>query len=65
MKIITYYFKTEILRVKRCLDRLTIQCKDLVTNLVKLRQQILYYLGGIVCSMYGLIYENLKLYLEM
>jgi transposase len=46
-------------------DKANRQCRELVTNLTKLRQQILYHLGHLVCSMYGLIYENLKLGLGM
>jgi transposase len=51
--------------VRTWLDRINLQHKDLVTNLTKLRQQILYHLGSTVCSMYGLIYKNLKLGLGM
>lgn len=41
------------------------QCRELVTNLNNLRQRILYHLGHVVCSMYGLIYKKLKLDLGM
>jgi transposase len=51
--------------VRMWIDKVNGQCKELVTNLTKLRQQILYHLGRYVCSMYGLIYENLKLGLGM
>jgi len=51
--------------VRMWVDKVNGQCKELVTNLTKLRQQILYHLGTAVCNMYGLIYENLKLGLGM
>ncbi len=51
--------------VRMSIDQSTIQRKNLVTNLTKIRQQILYHLGAAACSMYGLIYENLKLGLGM
>lgn len=47
------------------LDTASEQYRELVTNLTKQRQHILYHLGQFVCDMYGLIYEKLKLGLGM
>ena len=51
--------------VRIFLDNQQNQCQQFVTNLSKLRQQILYHLGSVVCSMYGLIHEKLTLGLGM
>jgi transposase len=51
--------------VQILLDKTHNQCQQFVTNLSKLRQQILYHLGSVVCSMYGLIHEKLTLGLGM
>ncbi|MDQ5922021.1 MAG: hypothetical protein QG673_2080 [Pseudomonadota bacterium] len=51
--------------VRIWVDKINGQCKELVTNLTKLRQKILYHLGEAVCSIYGLTYEKLKLGLGM
>ena len=51
--------------VRILLDKTHNQYQQFVTNLSKLRQKILYHLGSVVCSMYGLIYEKLTLGLGM
>lgn len=51
--------------VRLWIDQVNLKSKNLVTNITKLRQKILYHLGIEVCNMYGVIYENLKISLGM